>query len=185
MYILAVIPYQMSTAGFAAQDSAAIISLLTVSYLIGLFWGTVIYWSVAHLWPVLWADVPTLSVDGFSGISDPSAILLVFEIFLLNVLSIFGLAKAMCDLAGITPTNESIPRGRALLVVIGVANLISGLFNGPPIMISPESSSGIKAGSKTGLSSVVGGSLFILSVFFAPLFSAIPPAGTTPVLIMI
>jgi hypothetical protein len=38
-------------------------------------------------------------------------------------------------------SDESIPRGRALLVVIGVANVISGLFNGPPIMISPESSS--------------------------------------------
>ncbi len=63
--------------------------------------------------------------------------------------------------------------------------VLSGLIGGAPILISPESSAGIKAGAKTGLSTFVCGVFFTASLFFAPLFSVVPPAGTSPLLIMI
>ena len=64
-------------------------------------------------------------------------------------------------------------------------SVLSGFFNGAPVLISPESSAGIKAGAKTGLSSVVCGCLFLLSALFAPLFMAVPYAATAGVLIVI
>jgi adenine/guanine/hypoxanthine permease len=66
-----------------------------------------------------------------------------------------------------------------------VSTILSGMFSGPPILISPESAAGIKAGAKTGFSTVVCGVLFGISVFFSPLFAAVPPAGTAPLLIMV
>eukprot|EP00597_Dinobryon_sp_UTEXLB2267_P009771 CAMPEP_0170097880 /NCGR_PEP_ID=MMETSP0020_2-20130122/104_1 /TAXON_ID=98059 /ORGANISM="Dinobryon sp., Strain UTEXLB2267" /LENGTH=376 /DNA_ID=CAMNT_0010320225 /DNA_START=850 /DNA_END=1981 /DNA_ORIENTATION=- len=52
--------------------------------------------------------------------------------------------------------------------------IFSGFYGGPPILISPESAAGIKAGARTGLSTVVAGLFFCISVFFAPLFENIP-----------
>jgi MFS superfamily sulfate permease-like transporter len=63
--------------------------------------------------------------------------------------------------------------------------MFSGMFNGPPILISPESTAGLEAGAKTGLSTVTCGVLFVLSMFFSPLLSSFPPAATAPVLFVV
>jgi AGZA family xanthine/uracil permease-like MFS transporter len=48
-----------------------------------------------------------------------------------------------------------------------------------------ESSSGVAAGARTGLASVVTGILFLLALFFTPIFSLIPSAATAPALIFV
>ena len=80
---------------------------------------------------------------------------------------------------------SATPNGRWIFIICGFASIVSGLYSGPPILLSPESAAGIKAGAKTGLSTIVCGFLFCLSSFFAPLFEAIPAAATTPLLIMV
>jgi xanthine/uracil/vitamin C permease (AzgA family) len=56
-------------------------------------------------------------------------------------------------------------------------------------MLSPlifsSMSIGIKAGAKTGLSAVVCGLLFLVSMFMSPIFQQVPHAGTSPVLLVI
>jgi xanthine/uracil/vitamin C permease (AzgA family) len=73
----------------------------------------------------------------------------------------------------------AIHRGRWLYIICGIMTIISGFYGGPPILISPESAAGIKAGARTVLSTVVAGLLFCFATFFAPLFQGIPNAGTT------
>ena len=67
----------------------------------------------------------------------------------------------------------------------GLTTVLSGYFSGPPILISPESAAGIKAGAKTGISTLVCGILFGIATFFYPIFAAVPAAGTAPLLIMV
>ena len=69
--------------------------------------------------------------------------------------------------------------------VSGLTTVLSGYFSGPPILISPESAAGIKAGAKTGVSTLVCGILFGIATFFYPIFAAVPAAGTAPLLIMV
>eukprot|EP01040_Poterioochromonas_malhamensis_P015317 gene15317-17128_t len=156
-----------------------------VAYLIGIIWGTFFWWTSQNLWPTEWASAPTFTGDFFGAITNTDGILFTFEMIFLIILTLFGLAKALCALADISPTYEAIPKGRILLIVVGIANIVSGLMYGPPIILSPECASGIKAGGRTGLSACVAGILFLLSIFFAPLFTSIPAAATSPVLIMI
>eukprot|EP01031_Cornospumella_fuschlensis_P047012 gene47012-57570_t len=91
----------------------------------------------------------------------------------------------MADLAALTSKDGSIPRGNWLFLMSGAATILSGYLSGPPILLSPESAGGIKAGARTGLSVLVSGALFALSIFFAPFFAAVPPAGTSPLLILV
>jgi len=67
----------------------------------------------------------------------------------------------------------------------GLLTIFSGFISSAPILVSPESSASIKAGAKTGLSTVVCGCFFLLSLFFSPLLENVPSAGGSPVLIMI
>ena len=62
---------------------------------------------------------------------------------------------------------------------------MSGFLSAAPILVSPESAASIKAGAKTGLSTVICGLLFLLALFFSPIFEDVPSAGTSPILIMI
>ncbi|RYG68193.1 hypothetical protein EON64_05750 [archaeon] len=58
-----------------------------------------------------------------------------------------------------------------------ISYTIRSYLSGPPVLLSPESAGGIKAGARTGLSVLVSGVLFALSIFFAPFFAAVPPSG--------
>jgi len=107
------------------------------------------------------------------------------DLAFLYILTLNGLSRSMSDLAHLTKEDGTIPRGRWLFVVCGVATIFSGFNSGPPIIISPESAAGIKAGAKTGLSTLVCGILFAIATFFGPLFADIPAAGTAPLLLMV
>ena len=54
-----------------------------------------------------------------------------------------------------------------------------------PIIVYVEAAAGIAEGGKTGLTAIVTGVLFFISVFFAPLFASIPAIATAPVLMLI
>jgi AGZA family xanthine/uracil permease-like MFS transporter len=67
----------------------------------------------------------------------------------------------------------------------GLITMLSGYFSGPPILISPESTGGIKAGAKTGLSTCVCGLFFCICTFFAPVVKEVPNAATAPLLLTV
>lgn len=48
-----------------------------------------------------------------------------------------------------------------------------------------ESTAGVGAGGRTGLTAVACGILFLLSMFFAPLITLVPGCATAPVLILV
>merc|ERR1712000_144454 len=62
---------------------------------------------------------------------------------------------------------------------------IGALLGTPPVTAFVESGAGISEGGKTGLTSIVAGLCFFISVFFAPIFASIPPWATGCVLILV
>ena len=155
-----------------------------ISQISGLVWGTFIWWSSQNLWPKVWTAIPSLTGTTFSSCNDSQAIILIFELFILNLISVFGMCRSLCQLGHLITKDGMVPKGRYLTITVAIMNIFSGSLYGPPIAISAESAAGIKAGARTGLSSVVAGILFCFAVFFGPFFSSIPPAGTSPILFM-
>lgn len=150
----------------------------------GLVVGTFLWWVIDNAWPTALVESPaTLNTVGDA--SHPDIVLLVFNLFFLFVLALNGLARSLSDLGGLTKPNGAIPRGKFLFLVTGLTTILSGYMSGPPVLISPETAAGIKAGARTGLSTLVCGILFGIAAFFSPLFASVPPAGTAPLLIMV
>ncbi|MDR3275003.1 MAG: NCS2 family permease [Endomicrobium sp.] len=67
----------------------------------------------------------------------------------------------------------------------GIAAAFSGLFGTSSVTTYVESTAGISAGGRTGLTSLVVAILFLLCLPFASLFSIVPPEATAPALIIV
>jgi xanthine/uracil/vitamin C permease (AzgA family) len=59
-----------------------------------------------------------------------------------------------------------------------LATIFGSIFGLSPVTSFIESGSGVEAGSRTGLTAVICGFSFYLSIFFAPIIASIPPWAT-------
>ncbi|ANS75224.1 permease [Paenibacillus yonginensis] len=71
------------------------------------------------------------------------------------------------------------------LRALSVSNILAGLFGSSPTVAAAESTAGIAAGGRTGLSPLVTAILFGATFFFIPLLTYIPDSAIAPVLIII
>jgi AGZA family xanthine/uracil permease-like MFS transporter len=70
-------------------------------------------------------------------------------------------------------------------MVDSVATTLGAVMGTSTVAVYVESAAGVNEGGRSGLTSVVTGLCFLLALFFAPLFLAIPAAATTPVLVLV
>jgi AGZA family xanthine/uracil permease-like MFS transporter len=180
----------ISAAVVIAFAGVVIICVATHYHLKGAFCIAIILcslsWSIySGEWPSGLVSYPHTNKYSLSELKDARIPVLVADLLFLYILYLNGLIASLSMIAKLNREDGSTPRGRWIFVLTGCMTCISGYLTGAPVLISPESAAGIKDGAKTGLSALVCGFLFLLSVFFSPLFDAIPKAGTSPILLMI
>lgn len=80
-----------------------------------------------------------------------------------------------------------LARARRVLLGDSVATMVGAMFGTSPSAAFLESASGVAAGGRTGLTSVVVAVLFAVSAFFSPLISSVSgvSAITAPALIIV
>ncbi|WP_077618475.1 NCS2 family permease [Bacillus sinesaloumensis] len=71
------------------------------------------------------------------------------------------------------------------LQATAVSVLSSGVFGTSPTVASVESAAGITAGGRTGLTSIVTGVMFLVSILFIPVIKIVPASAVSPILILI
>ncbi|KAK4127465.1 hypothetical protein N657DRAFT_661582 [Parathielavia appendiculata] len=81
--------------------------------------------------------------------------------------------------------EKDFPRSTIAFCIDGFCVSMGALFGMSPVTAFIESSAGIAEGGRTGLTSVVTGFCFLVSLFFAPLFASIPPWATGSTLILV
>lgn len=99
-------------------------------------------------------------------------------IFSLTMILIF---EAIGLLQGLIEKKE---RFNSAFKVSAITVLLSSILGTSPTVAAAESASGIKEGGKTGLTAIVCGILFLLSIFFMPLLRYIPSAAICPVIVI-
>lgn len=129
------------------------------------------------------SDLPNGIQINVAGFSTPFVYKLMFDLFIISVILVDGLGQGLADIAALPCSGTGA--GNWLYFALGFGSLLSACLASGPMLLSPESAPGIKAGSKTGLSSVVCGCLYLLTIPFTPVLATLPPAATSPVLLMI
>jgi len=158
--------------------------------LIGVVLVAVIYWGATSSFPSSIVAVPALEGSWLKfDISDfsPSVGLPAIATFLLVALfDCSGCLVGLSMKAGlITNVAESVPGGTWALVASGIGTMIAACTGCSPIIIAVECTAGILEGGKTGLTALTAAFLFAVSLFFSPLFGAVPVIASAPVLILI
>lgn len=104
----------------------------------------------------------------------------------MNVFDTVGTVIGVSEQAGLI-RNGKLPRADRVLVVDAAGTVAGSCFGTSTIVTFIESAAGVMAGGRTGLTSVVTGSLFFVALFFSPLVGMIGtyPPITAPALLIV
>lgn len=125
-----------------------------------------------------------MDVD-FLGALNFAYIPFLIALFVPDFFSTFGTVLGVGAKAGYLDEDGNLPGIDRCFQVDAVATSFGALFGMPSMTTYLESSAGVEAGGKTGLTVIFTSIFFALSLFFAPLALVIPSAATAPVLIFI
>ncbi len=121
----------------------------------------------------------------FSGVGIFNFIVVLLSFLFVDMFDTIGTLIGVSSKAGMLDENEKLPRIKPALLADAIATSAGAVFGTSTTTTFVESSAGVGAGARTGLSSVVTGFLFLLAIFFAPIFTAIPGFATAPALIFV
>ncbi|GGO71207.1 NCS2 family permease [Bowmanella pacifica] len=163
-------------AAFTARNlpGAVLIAILAMT-VIGLVSGDVQYNGVVSAPPSL---APTFMQMDIQAALEISMLSVVFGFLFVDLFDTSGTLIAVTQKAGLADKDGRVPGlGKALMS--DSAATIAGASLGTSTTTSyVESAAGVAAGGRTGLTAVVVGILFLLSIFFAPLAAMIPVYAT-------
>lgn len=109
----------------------------------------------------------------------------IFAFLITDFFDTMGTVVAVGEQAGFLDKAGKMPRLKNVLFVDSLAAVCGGLFGCSSVTTYVESAAGVGEGGRTGLTSVVVGVLFLLSVFFTPLVAIVPAYATAPALILV
>ena len=91
----------------------------------------------------------------------------------------------MGRLGGFLDARGELPRANRAFAADAIGTSVGALLGTSTVTSYIESATGIEEGGRTGLTAVTVSVLFLLALFFAPLFVAVPPCATAPALVVI
>ncbi|CAG2157148.1 NCS2 family permease [Cupriavidus numazuensis] len=109
----------------------------------------------------------------------------VLALVMTAVFDATGTIRAVAGQAGQLDANGHIRNGGRALTADSVSSIFSAIFGGAPAAAYIESTVGVAAGAKTGLTAVVVGLLFLAVMFFSPLAGLVPSYATAPALMYV
>lgn len=120
-----------------------------------------------------------------SGVSVLNFIVVLLSFLFVDIFDTLGTLVGVATKADMLDKEGKLPRIKQALLADAIATSAGAIIGTSTTTTYVESSAGVAAGGRTGLSSVVTGLLFLISIFFAPIFTAIPGFATAPALIFV
>jgi AGZA family xanthine/uracil permease-like MFS transporter len=124
--------------------------------------------------------------SAFGQVIQHSLYSVVFSFLLVTIFDTTGTMIGVAEQAGLM-RGKTMPRAREALLSDSIATTVGALFGTSPTTAFIESTNGVAAGGRTGLTSITVAFLFILSAFFGPAVGAVSgiAAITAPSLIIV
>ena len=112
-------------------------------------------------------------------------VIIVFTLLFVDLFDCIGTVIGVTSRAGMIKADGKIPKLKEVFMVDSVSTAAGAVMGTSTVAVYVESAAGVNEGGRSGLTSVITGACFLLALFFAPLFLAIPAAATTPVLVLV
>ncbi len=121
----------------------------------------------------------------FDGVGIFNFIVIVFSFLFVDLFDTLGTLIGVSTKAGMLDKDGKLPKIKPALMADAIATTAGAVLGTSTTTTFVESSAGVAAGGKTGLTALTTAVLFLISMFFAPVFTAIPSFATAPALIVV
>ncbi len=112
-------------------------------------------------------------------------IVVIFAFLFVDIFDTLGTLIGVSSKANMLDKDGKLPRIKGALLADAIATSAGAVLGTSTTTTFVESAAGVTEGGRTGLTAVVTGLLFLLSVIFSPLFLTIPSFATAPALIIV
>ena len=193
----------------------ALIGILVTAILLaknvkgGILWGILITWVLGIICQLTHLYVPNAELGFFSllpdfsnGISVPSMaptlmkmdfsivfsldfVVIMFAFLFVDMFDTLGTLIGVASKADMLDKDGKLPKIKGALLSDAIGTTVGAMCGTSTVTTFVESASGVAEGGRTGLTSLVAGILFALSLLLSPIFLAIPSFATAPALIIV
>ncbi len=124
--------------------------------------------------------------NGFSELfSHPSAIIAIFSLLFVDFFDTAGTLVGVANRANLVNENGDLENLDKALLADSTGTVVGAIMGTSTVTSFVESTSGVEAGGRTGLTAVTTGVMFFLAIFFSPLLASVTSAVTAPALVVV
>ncbi len=160
---------------------AIIIGILTTT-LIAYFLGLIEFNGIVSYPPEI---APTFMKLDILGALNLGMLTIIMSFLFVNLFDTTGTLLGVATRANLISNDQQSDELNKALKADSSASIFGTFFGCSPVTSYVESSAGVEAGGRTGLTSIVVGLLFLFAMFLSPLASIIPPYATAGALIYV
>ena len=128
---------------------------------------------------------PTFLQVDFHAILSLDFIVVIFAFLFVDLFDTLGTLIGCASRADMLDEKGRLPRVKGALLADACGTAIGACLGTSTISTYVESSAGIVEGGRTGLTAVTTAVLFLVALFFSPLFLAVPGFATAPALVIV
>ena len=110
---------------------------------------------------------------------------IVFTLLFVDLFDCIGTVIGVTTRAGMVKEDGTIPNLKKVFMVDSIATTAGAAMGTSTVAVYVESAAGVNEGGRSGLTAFTTGICFLIALFFAPFFLAIPAAATAPVLVLV
>ena len=160
---------------------AIILGVIAVT-LGGMLFGLIQFQGFVSMPPDL---APTFLKLDILGALDLTMVSIVISFLFVNLFDTAGTLLGVANRANLVDSEGNIKNLDRALKADSTSSVVGAFFGCAPVTSYVESSAGVEAGGRTGLTAVVVGILFLLAIFFSPLAAIVPAYATSGALIYV
>ena len=128
---------------------------------------------------------PTFMHLDFSAIATFNFITIMLSFMFVDLFDTLGTLIGVASKADMLDKDGKLPKIEGALLADSIATTGGAVLGTSTVTTFVESSAGVAAGGRTGLTSIVVAFLFLVSLLLAPIFLAIPAFATAPALVVV
>ena len=110
---------------------------------------------------------------------------IVFTLLFVDLFDCIGTVIGVTTRANMIGDDGKIPNLKKVFMVDSIATTAGAAMGTSTVAVYVESAAGVNEGGRSGLTAFTTGICFLVALFFAPFFLAIPAAATAPVLVLV
>lgn len=180
---VAMIGLALTAVLYALKIPGSILIGILVTTLIGIPFGVT---SVPANWtPVSMPAAPLLFQFDFSRIFTLDFFAVFFTFLFVDIFDTVGTLVGVSSEAHLMDASGNVPRVKQALLSDAIGTVAGACLGTSTVTSYVESTAGVAAGGRTGMTALTTGVLFLLALFLSPLFLLVPGAATAPALIIV